>query len=208
MLTFLLENNMGLKIGVTGGIGSGKSLVTRLFQLLNIPTYDADIAAKAIMVDEQAVRDQLVSCFGPEVYLSDGALNRSWLSRKVFNDDRELEKLNAIVHPAVIQKGELWTAAQRSIYSVKEAALLFESGSYRSLDYTILVSSPLELRVKRVMERDHVSEKEVMARVKKQMAEDEKLELADFVIYNDEQHSLISQVNQLHEHFINERLEG
>ena len=179
---------MGLKIGVTGGIGSGKSMVTRLFQLLNIPIYDADKAAKTIMVDEEAVRRQLLDCFGAEVYLADGALNRVWLSRRVFSDERELEKLNAIVHPAVIRKGIEWTEAQVTAYSVKEAALLFESGSYRSLDYTILVSSPLPLRLDRVMQRDKLSELEVMDRVNKQMAEEEKMKLADFVIYNDEKH--------------------
>lgn len=199
---------MGLKIGVTGGIGSGKSMVTRLFQLLNIPIYDADKAAKTIMVDEEPVRRQLLDCFGAEVYLADGALNRVWLSQRVFSDERELEKLNAIVHPAVIRKGIEWTEAQVTAYSVKEAALLFESGSYRSLDYTILVSSPLPLRLDRVMQRDKLSELEVMDRVNKQMAEEEKMELADFVIYNDEKHSLVAQVYAIHKHFTEERLDG
>lgn len=199
---------MGLKIGVTGGIGSGKSMVTRLFQLLNIPIYDADKAAKTIMVDEEPVRRQLLDCFGAEVYLADGALNRVWLSQRVFSDERELEKLNAIVHPAVIRKGIEWTEAQVTAYSVKEAALLFESGSYRSLDYTILVSSPLPLRLDRVMQRDKLSQLEVMDRVNKQMAEEEKMELADFVIYNDEKHSLVAQVYAIHKHFTEERLDG
>ena len=199
---------MGLKIGVTGGIGSGKSMVTRLFQLLNIPTYDADKAAKTIMIDDESVRGQLLECFGAEVYLADGQLNRNWLSQRVFSDERELKKLNAIVHPAVIRKGIQWAEAQVTAYSIKEAALLFESGSYRSLDYTILVSSPLPLRVDRVMQRDQRSQSEVMDRVRKQMAEEKKMELADFVIYNDEKHSLVAQVYAIHKHFTEERLDG
>lgn len=193
---------MGLKIGVTGGIGSGKSVVTRLFQLLGAPTYDADQAAKNIMVDDESLRKELISSFGSDLYFADGTLNRSWLSKRVFNDQRELDKLNAIVHPAVIRRGEQWAAEQSGPYSVKEAALLFESGSYKALDYVILVSSPLAMRVERVVERDQTTPEAVMARVDKQLAEEEKIKRADFVIYNDERHSLIAQVYAIHSHFI------
>lgn len=193
---------MGLKIGVTGGIGSGKSVVTRLFQLLGAPTYDADQAAKNIMVDDESLRKELISSFGSDLYFADGTLNRSWLSKRVFNDQRELDKLNAIVHPAVIRRGGQWAAEQSGPYSVKEAALLFESGSYKALDYVILVSSPLAMRVERVVERDQTTPEAVMARVDKQLAEEEKIKRADFVIYNDERHSLIAQVYAIHTHFI------
>ncbi|WP_099371117.1 dephospho-CoA kinase [Sphingobacterium sp. 1.A.5] len=193
---------MGLKIGITGGIGVGKSVVTRIFKVLGIPTYDADKEAKDIMVKNDAVRNSLISTFGSETYLEDGSLNREWLSSRVFSNSEELKKLNAIVHPAVIRDGEDWAAAQTSLYSVKEAALLFESGSYKSLDFNILVSSPLEVRIERVMERDRVDREEVLRRIGKQMPEKEKEELCDFIIYNDDEHSLIEQVMDLHQRFI------
>lgn len=193
---------MGLKIGITGGIGVGKSVVTRIFKVLGIPTYDADKEAKDIMVKNDAVRNSLISTFGSETYFEDGSLNREWLSSRVFSNSEELKKLNAIVHPAVIKDGEDWAAAQTSLYSVKEAALLFESGSYKSLDYNILVSSPLEVRIERVMERDRVDREEVLRRIGKQMPEKEKEELCDFIIYNDDEHSLIEQVMDLHQRFI------
>ncbi|GAA4136757.1 dephospho-CoA kinase [Sphingobacterium kyonggiense] len=193
---------MGLKIGITGGIGVGKSVVTRIFKVLGIPTYDADKEAKDIMVKSDAVRQALISTFGEETYYPDLTLNRAWLAKKVFSDAKELAKLNAIVHPAVIKDAEDWAEAQTSLYSVKEAALLFESGSYKSLDYTILVTSPEALRIARVMKRDHVTEEEVRGRMAKQMPESEKEKLADFIVYNDDEHSLIEQVMKLHEQFI------
>ncbi|MGN5956015.1 dephospho-CoA kinase [Sphingobacterium lactis] len=193
---------MGLKIGITGGIGVGKSVVTRIFKVLGIPTYDADKEAKDIMVKSDAVRQALIKTFGEETYFPDLTLNRAWLAKKVFSDTKELAKLNAIVHPAVIKDAEDWAEAQTSLYSVKEAALLFESGSYKSLDYTILVTSPEALRIERVMKRDQVTEEEVRGRMAKQMPESEKEKLADFIVYNDDEHSLIEQVMKLHEQFI------
>lgn len=193
---------MGLKIGITGGIGVGKSVVTKIFKVLGIPTYDADREAKDIMVKNDAVRQSLMQTFGKEVYFEDGSLNREWLGKRVFSDADELKKLNAIVHPAVIKDGEDWAAAQTSIYSVKEAALLFESGSYKALDFTILVVSPLELRIERVMQRDKVDRQEVLRRINKQMPEEEKEKLSDCIVYNDDEHSLIEQVMELHQKFI------
>ncbi|MGX1641491.1 dephospho-CoA kinase [Sphingobacterium sp.] len=193
---------MGLKIGITGGIGVGKSVVTKIFKVLGIPTYDADREAKDIMVKNDAVRQSLMQTFGKEVYFEDGSLNREWLGKRVFGDAEELKKLNAIVHPAVIKDGEDWAAAQTSIYSVKEAALLFESGSYKALDFTILVVSPLELRIERVMQRDKVDREEVLRRINKQMPEEEKEKLSDCIVYNDDEHSLIEQVMELHQKFI------
>lgn len=192
---------MGLKIGITGGIGVGKSVVTKIFKVLGIPTYDADKEAKDIMIKNDAVRDALISTFGSEVYFEDGSLNREWLGKRVFSNSVELNKLNAIVHPAVIQDADDWANSQTSTYSVKEAALLFESGSYKKLDINILVVSPLELRIKRVMERDRVDREEVLRRISKQMPEEEKEKLADYLIYNDDEHSLIDQVIDLHQKF-------
>lgn len=193
---------MGLKIGITGGIGVGKSVVARIFKILGVPTYDADKEAKAIMYTNDQVRAALVDTFGKEVYHADGSLDRAWLSARVFSNETELKKLNAIVHPAVIQAGEDWADAQTTAYSLKEAALLFESGSYKALDYCILVSSPEDVRIQRVMARDGVTEAEVRQRISKQMPEAEKEALADFIIYNDDEHSLIEQVMQLHQQFL------
>ncbi len=193
---------MGLKIGITGGIGVGKSVVARIFKILGVPTYDADKEAKAIMYTNDQVRAALVDTFGKEVYHGDGSLDRAWLSARVFSNETELKKLNAIVHPAVIQAGEDWADAQTTAYSLKEAALLFESGSYKALDYCILVSSPEDVRIQRVMARDGVTEAEVRQRMSKQMPEAEKEALADFIIYNDDEHSLIEQVMQLHQQFL------
>ncbi|MEI5985230.1 MULTISPECIES: dephospho-CoA kinase [Sphingobacterium] len=192
---------MGLKIGITGGIGVGKSMAARIFKVLGIPTYDADREAKDIMFKSEAVRQALLKTFGKEVYLEDGQLNRAWLSKQVFSNAEELAKLNAIVHPAVIQDAEDWASAQTSLYSVKEAALLFESGSYKKLDFTILVTSPESVRIERVMKRDQVTEEEVRRRMSKQMPESEKEKLADFIIHNDDDHSLIVQVMELHKRF-------
>ncbi|MVZ61469.1 dephospho-CoA kinase [Sphingobacterium humi] len=193
---------MGLKIGITGGIGVGKSVVARIFKILGVPTYDADKEAKAIMYTNDQVRAALVDTFGKEVYHADGSLDRAWLSARVFSNETELKKLNAIVHPAVIQAGEDWADAQTTAYSLKEAALLFESGSYKALDYCILVSSPEDVRIQRVMARDGLTEAEVRQRMSKQMPEAEKEALADFIIYNDDEHSLIEQVMQLHQQFL------
>jgi len=193
---------MGQKIGITGGIGVGKSVVTRIFKVLGIPSYDADKEAKDIMVKSASVRKSLIETFGKEVYFEDGQLNRELLGKRVFSDADQLKKLNAIVHPAVIKDGEDWANEQTSVYSIKEAALLFESGSYKSLDFNVLVSSPLELRIERVMQRDHVGREEVMNRINKQMPEEEKEKLCDFIIYNDDDHSLIEQVMTLHQKFI------
>lgn len=193
---------MGLKIGVTGGIGSGKSMVCRIFKVLGIPVYDADKEAKDIMVNDKQVVEAIKQAFGTQSYAENGELNRSFLAEAVFNNTAQLTKLNSIVHPAVIQAGEDWAMAQCGAYSIKEAALLFESGSYKKLDYTILVTAPVDVRIQRVMLRDTVSREQVEARMDKQWTDDEKMKLADFVLVNDDHTPLIRQVMELHRHFI------
>lgn len=195
---------MGLKIGVTGGIGSGKSMICRIFKVLGIPVYDADKEAKDIMVKDEKVIAAIKNAFGEHSYAGDGELNRSFLAETVFNNPEKLEQLNTIVHPAVIQAGADWAEAQSTGYSIKEAALLFESGSYTTLDYTILVTAPEEVRVERVMQRDGVSKEQVLARMDKQWSDEEKRKLADFVIVNDGSVSLIRHVMTLHEQFISQ----
>ena len=191
-----------IKVGITGGIGSGKSFVATLFKTLGVPFYDADKEAKDIMTKSVAVRSGLVTAFGSEVYFEDGSLNRKWLSTQVFNNPEKLTLLNSIVHPVVIQDAIAWSNGQTSCYNLKEAALLFESGSYKSLDYTILVVAPKELRIQRVMKRDNVTAQEVISRMDKQMAEEEKVKLADFILINDGIQPLIPQIYKLHEQFL------
>lgn len=189
---------MTLKVGITGGIGTGKSFVSKIFKTMGIPFYDADLEAKLIMVKDNNIRMALVKAFGPETYFKDGSLNRVYLSKQVFDNSQRLEMLNNIVHPAVIRAGVDWSNAQNGPYSLKEAALLYESGSYKKLDYTILVTAPEELRIARVMKRDKVSREEVLNRIQKQMPEEEKLKFADFVIHNDEQQPLLPQIINIH----------
>jgi len=192
---------MGLKIGITGGIGSGKTFICRLFQMLGVPVYNADEEAKKLMNTDSRIREKLVAQFGQAVY-KDGQLDRAFLARVVFSDAQKLQILNSIVHPIVIQEAKDWAARQKTRYSLKEAALLFESGSYKELDYTILVTAPLDLRVQRVMHRDGITEQQVRERISKQLSDEEKLQLTDFVIVNDGITPLLPQVWTLHQKFL------
>lgn len=193
---------MALKVGITGGIGTGKSFVSKIFQTMGIPYYDADLEAKLIMVRDGNVRAALIDAFGRETYFADGTLNRAHLAAMVFQDYAQLGILNGIVHPAVIQAGVDWSNTQSGPYSLKEAALLYESGSYKQLDCTILVTAPTELRVQRVMKRDNISRDDVINRMQKQMPEEEKLAFADFIIHNDEVRPLLPQVISIHQELL------
>lgn len=191
-----------MKVGITGGIGSGKSTVSSIFELLGIPVYYADIEAKRLMVNNQTIRDKVVELFGTASY-QDGELNRKHIAAIAFKDAAVLERLNATVHPVVIDDYRQWVKKQNSQYTLKEAALLFESGSYLESDFNILVSSPLELRIERVMKRDRVVRDEVLARINKQMPEEEKERLATFIVYNNESELLITQILNIHEKILN-----
>ncbi len=189
---------MSIKVGITGGIGTGKSFVSKIFKTLGVPFYDADLEAKLIMNKSAKVREALIRAFGSDTYFEDGSLNRRYLSDKVFNDSEKLALLNSIVHPAVIQDSIDWSNSQHAPYILKEAALLYESGSYKNLDYTILVTAPEELRIQRVMQRDNVDREEVLRRMARQMPEEEKLQYADFLIHNDGKIPLLPQVLAVH----------
>ncbi|WP_217605185.1 dephospho-CoA kinase [Chitinophaga sp. GbtcB8] len=191
-----------LKIGITGGIGSGKSTVAKIFELLGIPVYYADTAAKDIMNRDPELKAQVQQHFGADVYDSNGQLDRKRLGNIVFNDQEKLQLLNSLVHPATIRDSEQWSLRQKSPYVLKEAALLFESESFHYLDKIIGVSAPQPLRILRVMQRDKVSRNEVFARMHKQMDETIKMRLCDYVIYNDEQQMVIPQVLKLHEELL------
>lgn len=190
-----------LKVGITGGIGSGKSTVSKIFEVLGIPVYYADTAAKRLMHENAALREKIIAHFGASSY-EDGLLNRKHIAGIVFNAPEKLELLNSIVHPATITDAEEWMLRQQSPYAIKEAALIFESGSQAQLDYVIGVYAPAALRVQRVMHRDNVSREEVLKRMNEQIEEDIKMRLCDFVITNDEQQLLIPQVLALHTELI------
>jgi dephospho-CoA kinase len=186
-------------LGITGGIGSGKTTVCKIFETLGIPIYYADDRAKFLMSHDPNLIMGIIELFGQEAYLEPQVLNRAHIAQVAFNDKDKLTQLNALVHPAVARDGLEWQAAQYDVpYTLKEAALLYESGSYRSLDKIIVVTAPLELRIERVMARDGAKREEVEARIAKQMPESEKVNMADFVIYNDGEQALIPQVMSIH----------
>jgi dephospho-CoA kinase len=191
---------MVLRIGLTGGIGSGKSVVAKVFETLGIPVYYADDAAKRLMNTNEELKAAIIKNFGEASYVN-GELNRKYMASVVFNDKEKLELLNSLTHPATIRDAEEWMKRQTSPYIIKEAALLFESGANKILDFVIGVSAPLSLRIKRVMERDNSIEEDVMKRISRQMDEEEKMKLCDFVIMNDEQELVIPQVQELHKKF-------
>jgi len=186
-----------LKIGITGGIGSGKSTVAKVFEVLGIPVYYADDAAKRLMNEDEELKANIQLQFGNEVY-ANGLLDRKRLAEMVFTSPEKLTRLNALVHPATLQDAERWMQQQHTPYAVKEAALIFESGAHEHLDYVIGVTAPAPIRIQRTMHRDGISREEVIARMNKQMDESIKMKLCDFVIRNNEQEMLLPQVLELH----------
>lgn len=189
-----------LKIGLTGGIGSGKSTVAKIFETLGIPVYYADAEAKRLMNSSETLKKVIRQNFGEATYEND-QLNRKYLAGIVFNDPEKLELLNALIHPVTINDAEQWMQQQSAPYSIKEAALLFESGAAENLDLIVGVYAPQALRIKRVMKRDGLTADEIMKRINRQVNEEMKMKLCDFVITNNEQELLIPQVLKLHQHF-------
>jgi dephospho-CoA kinase len=192
-----------LKVGLTGGIGSGKSLIRRIFSELGVPVYDADSAAKRIMIEDQTVKKSLAEVFGNEIIQTDGTINNKYLAEIIFGDKEKLEKINAIVHPAVHKDFENWAEKQDAPYVLEEAAILFESRANRSMDKVITVCASEEIRIERVVKRDQVSREKVIERIKSQMRDEEKVKLSDFVIYNDRDHIILPQVIDIHTHLMN-----
>ena len=190
-----------LKIGLTGGIGSGKSTVAKVFETLGIPVYYADDASKKLLNENDELKTAVVQHFGKEVY-KNGALDRKHLASIVFNNKEKLDLLNSLTHPVVIKDAEDWMNRQTSPYAIKEAALLFESGAAEKLDYIIGVYAPQHLRVKRVMERDGLPTEEVVKRINRQIDEEMKMKLCDFMITNNDQQLVLPQIMQLHQRFI------
>lgn len=187
-----------LKIGLTGGIGSGKSMVARLFEKLDIPVYYADLEAKRLTNSDPEIRQKILAVFGRESYIGN-LLNRKYIASVVFDNKEKLSRLNEIVHPATIRDSEEWMQRQHGPYAIKEAALIFESHVEQYLDYVIGVSAPVALRTRRVMARDLISEEAVESRMHSQLDEEEKMRRCHFVLLNDESRLLVPQVLGLHQ---------
>lgn len=192
--------NAMLRVGLTGGIGSGKSTVAAIFTTLGIPVAYADLEARRLMNEDPGLREAIIRHFGPGAY-SGAILNRKFLAEQVFADPARLELLNSLVHPATIREGERWiqSLTGRYPYAIREAALLFESRAAGHLDFIIGIYAPTALRIHRTMQRDHVSREEVLRRMRHQIDEDIKMRLCDAVIRNDDQLAVIPQVLALHE---------
>ncbi|WP_447640507.1 MULTISPECIES: dephospho-CoA kinase [Chitinophagaceae] len=186
-----------LKVGLTGGIGSGKSTVAKIFQVLGIPVFDADTTAKTIMNEDGVLKEKLIEKFGKETY-GDGILNRKYLAGIVFSNPYKLELLNSLVHPATIAAAKLWMEQQDAPYIIKEAALLFESGTAGDLDIVIGVYTPLHIRLQRVSMRDSANIEDIKKRMQNQIDETMKMKLCDYIVYNDGQQLLVPQVLGLH----------
>jgi dephospho-CoA kinase len=186
------------KIGITGNIGSGKSTIARIFSILGIPVYDADSRAKAIMHENLALVSHIKILLGEKSYLPNGTLNRAYISSKVFHDSKLLQGLNSLVHPAVFKDFDDWVLQQQAPYVLKEAALLVESESYKSLDKLIVVTAEEEVRLKRSMKRDASQKEAILARMRNQMPQEKKIKLADFIIENNHE-LLIPQVLEIHQ---------
>jgi dephospho-CoA kinase len=192
------------QIGITGGIGSGKSTICKIFTCLGVPVYDADSRAKSIMTTDGILIEQIKKEFGDLAYLPDGSLDREYLSRVIFENQEKRSLLNQMVHPRVAADTNRWLDQNReATYVVREAALLIESGAYLRVDKVLLVTAPEELRIKRVLARDpHRLREEVVKIMATQLPEEEKKKVADVVVYNDETQLLVPQILHLHNQFL------
>jgi dephospho-CoA kinase len=194
---------MAIKVGITGGIGSGKSLVCRIFESLKISVYYADTRALWLINNDNSVRQAIINLLGTAAYTSDGTYNRSWVAKQVFGNPTLLHNLNAIVHPRVYEDTETWAQThQKEKYIIKEAALLNKNNTSPAIDYWIVVHAPVELRIARVLKRDpQRTTADIQQIIDRQMSEQEYLQTANFVIHNDESQLLIPQIVSLHEYF-------
>lgn len=192
-----------IRVGITGGIGTGKSTVCKIFASMGVPVLDADSLAKNIAEIDIHVKQQILDTFGKESYDEHGKYNRKFIASIVFSDAEKLKMLNNIIHPAVIDYSNKWADQhQDKKYVLKEAALMFESGSYKYNDINIVVNAPKEIRLQRLLSRDNLSIEEIIRRIESQMSDAERDSMADKIIINDEQHSLIAQVYSLHQEFL------
>lgn len=191
-----------IKVGLTGGIGSGKTTVARIFSVLGVPVFSADIEGKRLMAEDAGLAAAIIAIFGRDTYITSGSgrlqPDRRKLAEIVFNNEEKLRELNALVHPAVINAFETWAAQQESMYVVKESALLFESDAWKHSDINITVTADKEERIRRVMKRDGADRSMVIDRMKHQLSDEEKIKRADLVISNDNRNLVIPQVVAIH----------
>jgi len=191
-----------IKVGLTGGIGSGKSYVAAIFKAFNVPVYNSDIEAKKLYYLDE-VKYEMLNSFGKQVYLSTGELNKEFLSELIFTDKRALDTINSIIHPRVKSHFSDWLEIyESSPYAIQEAAILFESGAYKQSDMVIVVTAPIELRILRVLTRDNINETMIKRKINNQMAQSEMVRKSNFVIINDEKQALLPQVEKLHQFFL------
>ena len=188
--------NSIISVGITGGIGTGKSTICRILGIMGYPVFYSDTAAKEILSSDSNVRNQIIELFGSETYIGHNP-NREYLAQMVFNDSQKLEQLNQIVHPAVRNQFKEWSKNQNSNLVFNEAAILFELGSYKNFSKTILVTSPTELRIERILKRDQSTVEKIKSRMQNQWSDAQKSSLADFVIVNDEQTLILPQVLEI-----------
>jgi dephospho-CoA kinase len=184
------------RIGITGGIGAGKSLVAEIIKAMDYPVYNSDERAKELTDSNPKIKEGLIHLFGEEIYQND-KLNKFALAQAIFSDESLREKVNALIHPIVREDLNLWSLAQNNSLVFNESAILFETGSFKNFDAIILVYAPEELRIKRIMKRDNCSENEVLKRMNSQFSDEEKYQLTEFRVLNDEQTPLLKQVEQI-----------
>ena len=184
------------RIGITGGIGAGKSLVAEIIKAMGYPVYNSDERAKELTDSNPKIKEGLIHLFGGEIYQND-TLNKFALAQAIFSDDSLREKVNALIHPIVREDFNLWALAQNNSLVFNESAILFETGSFKNFDAIILVYAPKEIRIQRIMKRDNCSENEVLKRMNSQFSDEEKYQLTEFRVLNDEQTPLLVQVEKI-----------
>jgi len=193
-----------IKVGVTGGIGSGKTLICRIFEKLGAPVFYADYEAKKILNHNKTVVNEVSSIFGEDIY-DEAGINKAKLANVIFNNQDALDTINNIVHPVVKSRFKNWLSTLNTPYAIEEAAILVETASYKDLDYTVLVYAPKELRISRAMSRDGKNRAEIEERMKNQMPDEEKFQKVNEVIYNDNSRMVIPQILEIHEQLTNQK---
>lgn len=189
--------NKPITVGLTGGIGSGKSTICRLFKILGVPVFEADWVAKKLLNNNEKVKSEIIRLFGDGVYTAKGTVDRKKLAGIIFNDEIQLRKVNEIVHPKVREEYKKWLKKQDSAYVIHEAAILFESGFYKMMDFSIMVAAPEKQRIEWVMKRDGVTEKQVSERMARQWPDEKKQKLADVVLHNNNKDLIIPEIMKL-----------
>jgi len=192
-----------IKVGLTGGIGSGKTIVSKIFEYLGVPIYNSDYEAKKLYVTNIEVKEKIVNYFGSKAYFENGELNKKLISEIIFKNTEALKKINSIIHPEVKNHFNNWLKNQKTTYIIKEAAILYESGAYKHLDKVIVVTAPEKIRIKRVMKRDNTDKNSVKGRIKNQLNQKEILKISDFEIKNNEEEMVLKQVLEIHKQLNN-----